>query len=121
MSWPGASRVRFSPPPCTSIQLPVKRRIVDLPGGVPARTQVPLRVLLALLGGGVAVVQIARACIAAVGGLRALVLHLLRDGLYRDVVGVLRVLRQRRASRPAVATGANRGAQRPFQLGDRQL
>src|SRR5919201_384195 len=58
---------------------PGQRRVVDLVGV----RRVLLRVLVALLGGGVAVVQIAGARVVTAGGVRALVLHVLRDGLHR--------------------------------------
>src|SRR4051812_1242177 len=94
---------------------PGQRRVVDLVGGV---RRVLLRVLVALLGGGVAVVQIAGARVVTAGVGRALVLHVLRDGLDRDLVR----LRQQRLTRlPSTTTRRDRVGQRPVQLRDQDL
>ena len=93
---------------------PRQRRVVDLRGV----RRVPLRILVALLGRRVAVVQIAGARVVAAGVGRALVLHVRRDGLHRGLVG----LRQKRLTRrAATATRRNRAGQRPVQLGDQDL
>src|SRR5215211_6688429 len=87
---------------------------MDLLGGV---GRILLRVLVALLGRGVAVVQIARAGVVAGGLRRALVLHVLRDGLHRDLVSSVN---HRLATRSAIGAGGNRLRQ-PGQLGYREL
>src|SRR5436190_1503425 len=73
---------------------------------------------VALLGRGIAVVQIAGTRVVAAGVCRALVLHLGGNGLYGDLV----VRRQQRSARsPAAAAGGHRARQRTVEGADLDL